>query len=514
MTATRRPLKTITAKKGLHKVASTNAGGVDSASGNVPQLCDYPLLADYLLQVHNLSLPEQELIVNQAIKLLQEVYVHLPLKKSLLAIDPVQRLRLLAAQLSGRRQPLNDLSFNYEVMSTFISLRDLHTCYIPPQDFNSAVAFLPFYIEQAFRRGDSQPIYIVSKVSSLLNYPLFNVGVELADWNGTPIGRAVEANAFLSAGSNPAARHARGLEGMTIRPLGLGLAPSESWVTVGFLVQAERHEIRIPWRVLPVSEIATAGSKLFGDASGSHSIGIDFATDLVRRTKVALFVPHISKSAAAKVSDRTYGRDETNSSNQLSATSTMPDILSFRLVATTKGSYGYLRIFSFAPPFGALDSTEFVSLFIGEICRILRLLPQNGLIVDIRGNAGGAIAAGESILQLLTPNAITTEQFAFLSSPLIAALTEKYSDLAPWKTSVAQAVETGSMYSQGLPLTSSEDSNTVGQSYWGPVVLITDALMYSTSDIFTAGFRDHAIGTILGVGALLSKTLGRVWYGC
>ena len=33
------------------------------------------------------------------------------------------------------------------------------------------------------------------------------------------------------------------------------------------------------------------------------------------------------------------------------------------------------------------------------------------------------------------------------------------------------------------------------------MVLVTDARCYSTTDIFCAGFQDHGIGRILGVGA-------------
>ena len=39
--------------------------------------------------------------------------------------------------------------------------------------------------------------------------------------------------------------------------------------------------------------------------------------------------------------------------------------------------------------------------------------------------------------------------------------------------------------------------NLVGQRYFGPVVLITDARCYSATDIFAAGFADHEIGPIL-----------------
>ena len=47
------------------------------------------------------------------------------------------------------------------------------------------------------------------------------VGVEVTQWNGMPIERAVAVNADRFAGSNNAARHARGVESLTIRSLRL-----------------------------------------------------------------------------------------------------------------------------------------------------------------------------------------------------------------------------------------------------------------------------------------------------
>ena len=40
--------------------------------------------------------------------------------------------------------------------------------------------------------------------------------------------------------------------------------------------------------------------------------------------------------------------------------------------------------------------------------------------------------------------------------------------------------------------------NLFGQRYYGPVALIIDALCYSTTDIFAAGFQDHEIGPVIG----------------
>ena len=44
-------------------------------------------------------------------------------------------------------------------------------------------------------------------------------------------------------------------------------------------------------------------------------------------------------------------------------------------------------------------------------------------------------------------------------------------------------------YSRWLPLTSSEKANAVGQKYHGPVVVIVDALTYSSAEMFAQVFR-------------------------
>jgi hypothetical protein len=53
--------------------------------------------------------------------------------------------------------------------------------------------------------------------------------------------------------------------------------------------------------------------------------------------------------------------------------------------------------------------------------------------------------------------------------------------------------------------------NDIGQRYYGPVVIITDARCYSTTDIFVAGFQDHAIGKVLGADANTGAGGANVW---
>jgi hypothetical protein len=74
-----------------------------------------------------------------------------------------------------------------------------------------------------------------------------------------------------------------------------------------------------------------------------------------------------------------------------------------------------------------------------------------------------------------------------------------------------QAVETGSIYSSAFPITPEDGANAIGQRYFGPVVLVTDARCYSATDIFAAGFQDHAIGPVLGVDDNTGAGGANVW---
>jgi hypothetical protein len=121
------------------------------------------------------------------------------------------------------------------------------------------------------------------------------------------------------------------------------------------------------------------------------------------------------------------------------------------------------------------------------------------------------ITAGERLLQVLTPRPIEPERLQFINTPLTLQLASSQDFLADWRDSIAQAVETGATFSLGFPIDPVEEYNRIGQRYQGPVVLITDALCYSTTDIFAAGFQDHAIGPILGTSGNTGAGGANVW---
>jgi len=102
-------------------------------------------LAKYRSTVTPLTMEERDLLIEQAAAMLEQIYAHLPLKRSLHANDPIQLLRLLRLRHAG----LDERAFQSALMEIFLGLRDLHTNYILPAVYAQKFAFLPFLKEPA-----------------------------------------------------------------------------------------------------------------------------------------------------------------------------------------------------------------------------------------------------------------------------------------------------------------------------------------------------------------------------
>jgi hypothetical protein len=462
-------------------------------------------LGEFLRTAGALTLPERRVLVDQALVLFEQNYVHLPLKAAMHAVNPVQRLRLLRARLE--RQTAQTMppewSFHAELSEIFHSVRDLHTNYLLPAPFNGKVAYLPFEVEEY---ADGGQRYVVSRVVQGYTAPGFGPGAEVTYWSGIPIGRAVDLNAARFAGSNTAARHSRGLQSLTIRPLRIHLPPDEEWVTVSYVgLDGAKHELREQWLVadnLPPFVDADTMS------AAATNLGLDLDADETSRARKLLFVPEVvAQEQAARAGELPAGPVGGAGGD---VPTSMPGVFRARSVTTPSGTFGHIRIFTF--------SVEDPVAFVEEFVRLVGLLPQNGLVVDVRGNGGGHIYASEFTLQTLTPRRIVPEPVQFVSSPLNLRIVRKHADnptgqidLGPWFHSLEQATETGATFSGAFPITPDDGANALGQQYCGPVVLITDARCYSATDIFTAGFQDHAIGPVLGVDDNTGAGGANVW---
>ncbi|MEU8226413.1 S41 family peptidase [Kribbella sp. NPDC048915] len=489
-TSARRPAEIAVDR--LHTTANGQVAGV------VP-------LATFLASAGTLTLDQRKLLVDQALLLLSENYVHLPLKMAMHAVNPLQRLRVLRARLA-RQTPATmapEWLFHREMSSIFHSVRDLHTNYLLPVPFAGKIAFLPFLIEKC-HDPDGSEHYLITRTVEGYQAPQFGSGAEVTHWNGTPIARAVALNGAVFAGSNDAANLARGLESLTLRPLVIQAPPDEDWVTLTYIgLDGSTQELREQWKVttnLPPMTDLDALSET------SASMGLDLDSDEKSRAKKVLYVREVVELERGRSSAELAAPAAVAGAD---VPTTMPGVFRAREVGTPSGTFGHLRIFTF--------SVQDPVAFRDEFVRLAGLLPQNGLIVDVRDNGGGHIYASEFTLQSMTPRRITPEPVQFICTPLNLRICRRHKDnpagidLGPWFDSLDLALETGAQYSAAKPITPEDGANAIGQTYFGPVVLITDARVYSATDIFAAGFADHEIGTILGVDDNTGAGGANVW---
>src|SRR6476620_8877206 len=71
-------------------------------------------------------------IIETASELLETLYVHLPLKRSMYAVNPIQRLKLLRQRCEQQMPAMAKREFFNEIVSIFCELRDLHTIFVMP----------------------------------------------------------------------------------------------------------------------------------------------------------------------------------------------------------------------------------------------------------------------------------------------------------------------------------------------------------------------------------------------
>lgn len=425
----------------------------------------------------SLSLRHLQWIVRQALVLVEQNYVHLPMKRALHAIDPVQRLKLLLARLEaegGDEEKPTEAELHRELLEAFFSLRDPHTCYELPDYYDGKVAFLPFMVEDIYEKGRRK--YIVSKVIGGLDHESFVPGVEIRYWNGMSMDRAVRNHTQQCMGSNPDARHAEALLSLTLRVLKQTPEPDHDWAHVVYRTAGGRElEQKFEWTVV------TAGTAVPPKTGGSRKADVEIHPKLATMKDMQRIL------FARNVMERMPRRRALESRH--------PDQFRADEKETKHGTFGYLRIWSFE-----LEEEAFRDEFV----RLIRSMPQKGLIIDVRENPGGRMSAAEYVLKALTPAPIQPQPLQFINTLLNLQIVnarrpgKDMPDLAPWRRAIAEGLQTGGVYSAAYPKSDVRKCNELKQQYFGPVVVITDALTYSAAEMFAAGVQDHRIGLVLG----------------
>jgi hypothetical protein len=457
--------------------------------------------------IRDLTPIERNQVIDTIIMLLDGLYAHLPQKRAMYGHDPVQRLRVLQQRVDD----IDESDFHRSVAEILTDLRDAHTRYLGPRTGAGQIAVLPLLVE-TYDDANGDPHFIATKIfdgdpehGAAIAEAGFDSDCEITHWNAVPIARAVELYAERETGGRPDARRARALESLTIRPLRYALPPDEEWVIISFVRKdRSRGEVRLEWRYPSIEDVPVSADL---DGSARRVYAGNPAAESARRAKKLLFAP---EQWFASDRDRLISLQDSCAQHKEEGewfTGEFQDNVAARVVETSAGRFGHMRLWSF----DLRDDDGFIA----EIVAMLDELPRNGLIIDLRGNPGGLIWAAERMLQLFTPTTIEPTRFSILATDLtrtMAAAPQGATQLAPWQRSLNAAVTNGEIYARELPLTPVSLCNDLGQYYPGPVVAIVDANTYSAGDLFAAGFVDNRVGTLVSVGDATGAGGANVWF--
>ncbi len=267
--------------------------------------------------------------------------------------------------------------------------------------------------------------------------PDLEVGSVVTHWNGVPIERALAARAGQVAGSHPAARRALALRSLTGRTSGNMLEPQAEWVDVTFAAPGgPARTRRFGWRPSGLAVGASVGARA---AEAGHTAAEPDAKQ---------------SSFPAQASWGWLSREE---------------------------KIGRLRLRRMVE----VEELEGLRDWLGRV---------RGLVLDLRGNGGGAVETSDWLLGLLGGSAPPRRQlFQFRDTRATRDMLARHGAWRSW----AEPSEPGWLAPR--PITAVEALDPAGalpRVEW--VVVLVDALTYSAAELLAAGLRQRRGALLVG----------------
>ena len=286
--------------------------------------------------------------MRQALRLFEDYYVHLVLKRSIHGVDPVQRLKVLLRRRWTRSRDTQ--AFHEEMLSIFTSVRDLHTATSCPLHFHQRAAVLPFSVEEYFDDGRRAHRRVDGRGRLGSASPLTRSGAPLE--RGVVIDNVERAarcsarsrvNAERQGGCNPAARHARGLSTMTDRPLSLSPGPAGDVDPARVHRRGRRHRHRhVPLARDPRSRRWTRPTR-----RASRALGVDALGEAVRRSRKTRLHPELIAQEPGAGAGGTAGRPDGGRARRSSRAEATTTRCSAGPSTIDGRAFGHLRIRTF-----------------------------------------------------------------------------------------------------------------------------------------------------------------------
>lgn len=427
---------------------------------------------------------EKTLLASQAHFFLEQLFVHRDLKISEFGpeFDPVPRL----AELRDKAATMSPAALNSSLLTTFNDLHDLHTNFIAPKPLACASSFVPLEFTSVSDQG--KRLVVISGKSKLLKELTkdLEIGMQLTAIDGKPLEQVLGDLAKVSGGANPDAMRARAVQMLSMLSHATHALPQTNERSFVFKRQnGEALTITLPWIAYwEDSCLADKERKNIMPFSQAMTMAVD---DYQRRYTRIFDQPELTGEPVPGFAER-------------DTTAALSEVFSVQLLNTPAGRLGYVKLKAFYWDDESLDLGTVVEAFRRTV--EADLTDASGLVIDVRGNPGGVIVMAEKLVQLFAPRGVEPSTVRMLANDLNAEIFRRANDGDNrWTAAIEAARHTQQRYTAPLPITPANEANTIGQIWFRPVVVLTDATCYSACDIFTAGMQDNGAATILGIDA-------------
>lgn len=407
------------------------------------------------------SVEQKKLVLDQARLILTQIYINreVKIKDFGPSANPIPYLNKIDSELDT----ISDESFHKQLSDIFFRFRDLHTLYYLPRPFACYDSFMPFSFKEVTAANGKKVIAIDSirsqpEVLKLMPQPFrLKIGDVVTSYDGLSIEKAIQSKMARSLGANASAARRNSLKDLRFFQHDLELLPEKDSIKLEMQTsEGEQYKVEIPWLTW----------KNWSCVAQQNTVA--------KKT---------SKSAPIAKSDkRRSDFDQTGEST-----------LYWQINKTKFGNFGYIELMSFEP----------IDVSVNEVVTKVKNLLQNelkntdGLMIDLRSNAGGRLSLSEKMIQLFTPRAIQPHSYILRNSEanaIFMALTP----MDRFTRALEEAQQTGSPFTKKITLDSFEEINDIGQVYFKPVAVYVDANCYSACDTFAAQVQDHSSATVFG----------------
>lgn len=443
----------------------------------------YKLLADVRQEIAlpTYSSTDKKVVLDQAYLVMSEIFVHRDLKITNFGseIDPLPLIR----NLQEKADSLSDRDFHNELTNIFAKQNDLHTSYSYPKPYACYMSYLPFSFKEIIKR-DGQKFIAVNKivdtkeVIDLVPDLKVQIGDILVSYNGVSAYEAAQSWASHSSGANPPATHRRSINLLAYSSQRFAFLPQKDSVDLVLLNRlGKTYSVSIPWISRADTKCLTPEAEIEVTAKLEESVGSDVYQNEFNRIYRFSKKPLRNKML-----------------NVAPLIDTSEPILKYKIEKNEFGDFGYIRLESFIPE--KMTITELIQ----EIKKILYkdFAQTDGLIFDLRNNGGGYIALAEKLVQLFTPKNPTPLNFILKNSAANRHVMYEAEPDDEFTVALRNAEASGALYTAGLPLHPANEIDLIGQYYFKPVALLTNANCYSSCDMFSALMQDHEAAIIFG----------------